>query len=558
MNLSPDTLQAMLLVWFALEIFPWIVFGRARDKKYSTEAAMISSLTLLLTTFLVIQLGFAIEQFLSFVISLGLQKALALSPLSYSYAGFYISAYLALFVVLAVSSGDLQKEKLLRGFAVASAILVIRDWQVTRGKLEAENLISSLVIGFLLAVLIISLEKAIINTLDYFQNRKPSGLTSNIVKPSNKTVFLVCLGTGSFLLLVLIPLFISYILAFLLLMSILMGLLLFLYWKNLDAVTQLSKTLSSISKVFLLVVIVFYQNQTQVFTWLFKQQAQIQQIYSEIAVYFKTTYSETGHFEIGGAYIYNWNSGAWVSDSSWSWFNPQAEDSHRCMIDNYAITITPADNSLNTMNILSEVTFKDVVLSPNQFHAPKEWEKVSDTVYRFTVSGSGNNVGLFVKELAVNPQNTFFSTSKAFPYGYGGYSLCYSDEKLKINLVNFPKDSFYQAKDAEIQRTTYLDTENVSLEIPTQSLIQIAYMSPPYNFFRGILGPFATITTASQWFVGTIGAIAALVIIPVVSDLLKEKFKGWLERKTTGNLTEIKATEKLVKKNNKKTGKPRK
>jgi hypothetical protein len=146
---------------------------------------------------------------------------------------------------------------------------------------------------------------------------------------------------------------------------------------------------------------------------------------------------------------------------------------------------------------------------------------------------SGGQIGLLLGELKILPleMDSRGYVDLTLKNGITKHrSLCGSYcPKVNVELIDFPKDSFYQAKYSEdIKRRTYLNTETItwSPQNPDRG-ISFAYILPPFHQLRVLLTPFLNIDSIGQWLLSLLALVSTVVftplVKPVVTDLAKEK-----------------------------------
>ena len=110
----------------------------------------------------------------------------------------------------------------------------------------------------------------------------------------------------------------------------------------------------------------------------------------------------------------------------------------------------------------------------------------------------------------------------------------------RIELVDFPKDSFYAAKNAtNIENFVYIDTESVRWSVwHLDQGIKFSYIPPPFYHLRALLSPFIGISFWSQWVFVIIGMIstfiATSILKPTIVNLINDKFKSRIEKRIGG------------------------
>jgi len=105
-----------------------------------------------------------------------------------------------------------------------------------------------------------------------------------------------------------------------------------------------------------------------------------------------------------------------------------------------------------------------------------------------------------------------------------------------VEVRDLPIGSFYAARDSEdLKQYPYIDTETIVWSARSlERGIAFAYIRPPFQHMRSILRPFIGVSSLSQWIIGLLGFIGAIVVTPLVKpvllDVAKKRFKSWIEK----------------------------
>lgn len=139
------------------------------------------------------------------------------------------------------------------------------------------------------------------------------------------------------------------------------------------------------------------------------------------------------------------------------------------------------------------------------------------------------NKGLILKEVYIKPLD--IDTN-----GYFNLKLVNSNHlidqickdicpKSRVELVNFPIGSFYEAQGGEdLKFSPYLDTETVSWSISNlERGIRFAYISPPYHHFRSFFNPFLKFASANKWIIVTITSLITFIYTPKFNQIINVK-----------------------------------
>ena len=202
----------------------------------------------------------------------------------------------------------------------------------------------------------------------------------------------------------------------------------------------------------------------------------------------------------------------------------------RPIIETYKITLSPFSN-LKDFQVKEEIKFNRDLLVPRLKLKSKNnlslYNKIS------TISGhqmhrqtNSINKGLILREVYIRPLN--FDINGYFNLKLSnGISL--RDKickdicpKSKVELIDFPSGSFYQAQGAEnLMLSYYLDTETVIWSIPNlERGIRFAYISPPYHHLRGFFNPFLKFAFTNKWIIVAIGGIIAFIFTPKFNQII--------------------------------------
>ena len=154
---------------------------------------------------------------------------------------------------------------------------------------------------------------------------------------------------------------------------------------------------------------------------------------------------------------------------------------------------------------------------------------------------TSTNRGLLLREVHIAPlqANSFGYVNYTLPDGIllSG-KLCTNDCPVsRIELRDFPNNSFYDAKDVDgsISYDSYIDKEKISWSASNLNKgIKFAYIPSPYYYLLPLLKPFVEISSIGQLVIVLLGIIGGLIMTPIVkpfiSHLVKDKIKSWLER----------------------------
>lgn len=195
------------------------------------------------------------------------------------------------------------------------------------------------------------------------------------------------------------------------------------------------------------------------------------------------------------------------------------------LVAKYELTITYAQDDRFT---LEEKVYPPYAGRPVDFETPQ------------TVASSAAGVprGFLLRELAIAPlgvdaagrveivlpDNTRLDGMLCSPYG------CPPNT---ITLADFPKNSFFAAKNAQdLQSQDYVDTSTFIWSVAAlDDRVAFAYIPAPFNNFRSILAPFIGFSRVSQWAAALVGLVGALVVTPIVVPWINDEIKEFLQRR---------------------------
>jgi len=189
----------------------------------------------------------------------------------------------------------------------------------------------------------------------------------------------------------------------------------------------------------------------------------------------------------------------------------------------YSVTIRP-DKATGSFVASEEANVK-----LEDFAAPSD----AATRVKQTVNVAAHSKGLFIEEVTLTP---LAGLRVSLPDGTQVSPMLVTDmdAKLVVKLQDLPKGSFYAARHAlGLSSYPYLDTETLTWS-PTDlgEDITFAYIKPPAHHLRALLGPFLTVSSASQWLVGTLAALLTALfgafVQPALLQKLKDTLSPWL------------------------------
>lgn len=213
------------------------------------------------------------------------------------------------------------------------------------------------------------------------------------------------------------------------------------------------------------------------------------------------------------------------------------------IVKSYQITIEPVNNKLREFKLEEEVKLNErqlFSLLENKSEDKSDLDKKLSTLSKKQLNRqiSSTNRGLIVKEVCVAPLN-LDSTGYISLKLVNGVSL---REKLcqdicpdsSIELVDFPTGSFYQAKGADdLKISPYLDTETVSWSVPNlRRGIRLAYIPPPYHYFRRVIKPFLEFASVNKWIIMVLGGMLTVIFTSILKPVINVKAIATAESKS--------------------------
>jgi hypothetical protein len=197
-------------------------------------------------------------------------------------------------------------------------------------------------------------------------------------------------------------------------------------------------------------------------------------------------------------------------------------------IEEYRVTVDAENNlSKNKLQVKEEVIYNKKCLS-SSCRKKKSAETQASTFSTNNREVASTNHGFMVQEVYINPLQTNESGVYSLTTLDGtsiNIKLCqYGCPEGSITLINFPKNSFYEAKyDTNLQINSYLDTETINWSTKYLNKgITFAYIPPPFYHFKLALKPFLGVASFNQWIVAFLGAVGGIVIVPIVKPILED------------------------------------
>lgn len=157
--------------------------------------------------------------------------------------------------------------------------------------------------------------------------------------------------------------------------------------------------------------------------------------------------------------------------------------------------------------------------------------------------------GFLLREIAIEPLGGSPYDDLDLPLPDGGSvgaRLCspISCVSATVRLEDFPARSFFAARgvsEDQVEVVPYVNTETITWTTSDLSGgIAFAYIPPPFQLLRPLLAPLVGASRASEWLVGLVGMVGAVLagpfIRPVLEDLIEDKvgelFGGLFKRRS--------------------------
>jgi len=171
-----------------------------------------------------------------------------------------------------------------------------------------------------------------------------------------------------------------------------------------------------------------------------------------------------------------------LSPSQPSYFLP-------CAVVAYRVIVEPISPALETFIIKEDVVLTSKITDDPRFSPNSIWSVVNtDDGRAFRLSTrqvDGIGKGLVLKEVTVEPSKDWYSLSN-LPDS-NRFDLSLSCAKTSLELRDFPKNSFYAAKEAtNLEVSPYIDTETITWVAHNldERKIEFAYVPPPYYLLK--------------------------------------------------------------------------
>ncbi len=189
-------------------------------------------------------------------------------------------------------------------------------------------------------------------------------------------------------------------------------------------------------------------------------------------------------------------------------------------VDEYQVIIEQLDSQ--TFRVQENVIIEETT-TVNQ---ESKIEEILVSLPERTVKSASR--GLLLKELQIAPLKMSSSGYISLTLPSGNVlrgSLCRDYcPKSRIELLDFPTNSFYAAKDAQdIERFPYVNTESITWSVRNlEKGVIFAYIPSPYHYLRPILQPFVEASSIGQWAIALVSIIGTLVLTPIVQPVLTD------------------------------------
>lgn len=195
------------------------------------------------------------------------------------------------------------------------------------------------------------------------------------------------------------------------------------------------------------------------------------------------------------------------------------------VVAEYHIAIKPVDSTLKNLKIEEEgiLDGEMKLLSERQI--------------------SGTSRGFLLREVRITPLEADASgyVNLILPDGSSLRGpLCGSwCPQSTVELRDFPKNSFFDAKNAEQvgEPDTYVEVETIILSIrDLEQGIVFAYIPPPYHYFRPMLAPFVGLSSFGEIAIVIFSLTGTIILVPIVQpiiyNLAKSRLQSWFKKES--------------------------
>jgi hypothetical protein len=196
------------------------------------------------------------------------------------------------------------------------------------------------------------------------------------------------------------------------------------------------------------------------------------------------------------------------------------------IVKEYHAVIEPVDFTQGIFQVSEEVTYlveRHTCVTAHRISTDVVEELTQISLPPRTVLSSSR--GIFIRELQVTPLEGS---------ALSGATCCF--DQTTVELRDFPKDSFYEARDVQNPEIfPYLDTATIKWSSLSRREIVFAYIARSFYAMRSLVIPLVGVSYQSQWIIASVGLLVTAVITPVVKpmllDLARNKLMSLFEKK---------------------------
>lgn len=187
-------------------------------------------------------------------------------------------------------------------------------------------------------------------------------------------------------------------------------------------------------------------------------------------------------------------------------------------IDSYKLTISPTN---------SEYTeFSATEVAEMRYPEKRLIEPTPKTI----VSTSR---GFMLREVAIRPLEIDSTGTFTVTLQNGRIvSSTLEVSNTEIQLIDFPKGSFHEARDAkDVTRFAYVDQETIIWSaFNSKRGVVFAYIPPHYRHLKPLINPFLGLTTVSNWIIAICSIIVTFVLTFFMTNLFPDIIKSRLQQ----------------------------
>ncbi len=224
-----------------------------------------------------------------------------------------------------------------------------------------------------------------------------------------------------------------------------------------------------------------------------------------------------------------------------------------CAISYYRLTIKPKDSQLSKFKVQEFIVFSPQIVETVNFTPYSTWVSMDiddQKGYQLPETElAGNSLGFLLKEVSFDSANAYYNSLFPDPHVLMRYNLSPSCKEAVVELQDFPLNSFYAAREAnELKMYPYVDTETITWNSKNLSErgIRFAYVQPPFQSLKPLLSPFIGASSISQWIIGLIGIISAVLFTPIAKPVFTEILQKRFKKEMDNVVTPVKDTRKII------------